>query len=75
MKIQNVEQFGIIFLPLLCNILFFNMLALSSEEHLEIGFSKMWVVSAYAELAILENGTKICSENYCLLGCDANAVW
>jgi len=45
MKVQNVEQFGIIFLPLLCNITFFNMLAFSFAEHLEIGFSEMWVVS------------------------------
>jgi len=44
-KIKIAERFGIIFSPLLCNIKFFNVLAFSFAEHLEIGFSKMWVVS------------------------------
>jgi hypothetical protein len=52
-KVQNVEQFGIIFSPLLCNITFFNMLAFSFAEHLEIGFPKLWVVSL-----------RICSVDY-----------
>jgi hypothetical protein len=59
-----------------CVIYHFLTLAFSFAEHLETGVLKCGLsLSEYAELAILGNGTKICSENYCLLGCDANAVW
>jgi len=51
------------------------MLAFSSAERLETGFFKMWVVSLrIRSVGYLENGTKFCSEDYCLLGCDAIAV-
>lgn len=55
---------------------FFNMLAFSIAEHLKNWRLKMWVVSVRRRSrGSLENGINIYSEDYCLLGCDANAVW